>query len=290
MPLRLCQNGDVNLKKDFIKKPFMLSVALFSAIAVMSRFFQLAFNIESETGFYKNPWDAANIIFVIILAAAFVFGFIWYYLMKKTNSLPPDCKFDFSPLFSERILLAAVAIGFAVNTFYEIFRIKNPFPDVMQTQSVAAFAVITTITSALCLVYFIALSFIIENMPAATSYLCVVTVAWIAFRVLRDFISFTTLFFISENLLDIVYLCLLMLCMFSVCRLFADADTKKGYTLFTLFAPLTIVLGFTLSIPAILGFLCGFESVGESDMFMHFVDLMLSLFLLRVGSYIYREN
>lgn len=278
------------MKKIIIKKPFLPSIALFSALAVISRFFQLALNIEPETGFYKNPWDTANIIFLIVLAVALAFGFVWYCLIKKAKGLPSGCKFDFTPLFSERILLAAVAIGFAVNTFYEIFRIKNPFPDIMQPQSIAAFAVLTTITSALCLVYFIVLSFIIENMPAATSYLCVVTVAWIAFRVLRDFISFTTLFFVSENLLDIVYLCLLMICMFSVCRMFADADTKKGYAIFTFFAPITIVLGFTLSIPAILGFLCGFESVGESDMFMHFVDLMLSVFMLRTGMHIYLEN
>lgn len=278
------------MRKDFIKKNFVLFTALFSVLSVISRVFQLGFNIESETGFYKTPWDAANIIFIIVLAAALIFGFISYFFKEKSKDISTDAKFNFSPLFSERILLAAVAIGFAVNTFYEIFRIKTPFPDVMSTQSIMVFAIMTTITSALCLVYFIVLSFIIENMPAATSYLCVVTVAWIAFRVLRDFISFTTLFFVSKNLLDILYLCLLMICMFSVCRMFADSDAKKGYALFTLFAPITIVLGFTLSVPTIFGFFCGFESVGESDMFMHFVDLTLSVFLLRVGSYIYREN
>lgn len=278
------------MKKNLLKKPFFLSVAALSLLAAVLRVFQLAFNIEPETGFYKNPWDTSNVLFLIVLAAALIFGFIWHRYVKKNALLPINLKFDFTPLFSERILLAAVAIGFAVNTFYEIFRIKNPLPSLMQPQSIAAFAVVTAIFSALCLVYFIVLSFIIENKKLATSYLCVVTVAWIAFRVLRDFIGFTTLFYISENLFDIIYLCLLIISMFSSCRLFSDADTRKGYTLFTFFAPITIVLGFTLSVPAIIGFICGFESVGESDMFMHFIDLMLSVFLLRVGMYIYREN
>lgn len=278
------------MKNFLFKKPFCLSVALISLIAVILRFFQLATNVDSVTGFYKNAADTGRIAFIIIIVIAFIFGFVWRYLAKKKAILPINMKFDFSKLFGERIILAAVAIGFAVNTFYEIFRIKNPLPSLLLPGAITAFAVITSILSALSLVYFIVLSFLIENKQLGTSFLSIVTVAWVVFRILRDFISFTTIVYISENLLDIIFLCFLLITLFAVCRLLSDSDTKKGYNLFALFAPATIVLGFVLSIPAILGFLCGFDSVGESDMFMHFVDLTLSVFILRVGMYVFSEN
>ena len=278
------------MKNFILKKPFFLSVASMSLIAVILRIIQLAVNIETDTGFYKNPADIGRIVFIIILAIALIFGFVWHYIARKRALLPINMKFDFSPLFRERIVLAGLAIGFAVNTFYEIFRIKNPLPSLLLPGSITAFAVITCILSALSLIYFIVLSFLIENKQLATSFLSIVTVAWTVFRVLRDFISFTTIFYISENLLDIIFLCLLLISLFSVCRLLSDSDTKKGYTTFTFFAPITIVLGFVLSVPAIFAFICGFESVGESDMFMHFVDLTLSVFMLRVGMYVFSEN
>lgn len=278
------------MKNFLLKKSFFLSVSLLSVIACILRFIQLKTNIEANTGFYKNSTDAGRVLFLIILAAAFIFGFVWQYIVRKRALLPINLKYDFSALLNERILLAAVAVGFAVNTFYEIFRLKNPLPSLLLPQSITAFSIITTILSVLSLIFFIVLSFLIENKPLGSSVVSIVIVAWGVFRILRDFISFTTLFYISKNLLDIIYLCCLLILMFSLCRLLSGTDTKKGIRLFSVFAPITIVLGFVLSVPAILGYICRFDTVSESDLFMHFVDLMLSVFFLRVGMHIYKEN
>ncbi len=278
------------MKNLIFKKPFFLIVSGASALCAVLRFWQLAFNIERESGFYKNSADFGRILFVIILVAALIFGFVWHRIVKKRAILPINLKFDFIPLFSERILFAGVAVGFAVNTFYEIFRIKNPMPSLLLPETITAFSVITTIFSALCIAFFVCMCFMIENKQLATSFLSVVTVVFVAFRLLRDFISFTTVFYISKNLLDILYLCALILCMFSACRLLSGSDIRKGYNIFTFLSPVTIIMGFVLSVPAILGYICGFETATESDMFMHFVDLTLSVFLLRLSMHIYREK
>lgn len=278
------------MKNLILKKPFFISVAAASALCCALRFWQLAFNIEKESGFYKNGADIGRIIFVIILVAALVFGFVWHRIVKKRAILPINLKFDFSPLFSERILFAGVAVGFAVNTFYEIFRLKNPLPSLLLPGTTSAFSVIATIFSALSMAFFVCLCFMIENKQLATSFLSIVMVVFAAFRLLRDFISFTTVFYISKNLMDILYLCSLVLCIFAACRLLSNSDVRKGYNLFTFLAPFTIILGFVLSVPAILGYICGFETVSESDMFMHFVDLTLSVFLLRISMYVYSEK
>lgn len=273
-----------------MKKPFFISVALASALCVALRFWQLAFNIEKESGFYKNGADIGRIIFIVILIAALIFGFVWHRIVKKRAILPINLRFDFTPLFSERILFAGVAVGFAVNTFYEIFRLKNPMPSLLLPGTITAFSVITTIFSALCIAFFVCICFMIENKQIATSFLSVVTVVFVAFRLLRDFISFTTVFYVSKNLLDILYLCALILCIFSACRLISGSDVRKGYNLFTFLSPFTIIMGFVLSVPAIFGYICGFETASESDMFMHFVDLTLSVFLLRLSMYVYGEK
>ena len=229
-------NGDVRVKNLIFRKPFFISVASASALCVALRFWQLAFNIEKESGFYKNPLDIGRIIFVIILIIALIFGFVWHRIVKKRAILPINLKFDFSLLFSERILFAGVAIGFAVNTFYEIFRLKNPMPSLLLPSTTTAFSVITTIFSALSMAFFVCLCFMIENKQLATSFLSVVTVVFAAFRLLRDFMSFTSVFYVSKNFMDILYLCALVLCMFSACRLLSGSDMRKGYNLFTFLA------------------------------------------------------
>ena len=283
-------NGDVFVKKLLFKKPFFLSVASASALCVVLRFWQLAYNIEKDSGFYKNAADIGRIIFVVILALSLIFGFVWHKIVKKKAILPINLKFDFTPLFSERILFAAVAVGFAVNTFYEIFRIKNPMPSLLLPGTITAFSVITTIFSALSMAFFVILCFMIDNKQLATSFLSVVSVVFVAFRLLRDFISFTSVIYVSKNLMDLLYLCALIATLFGACRLLCASDTRKGYDLFTFFSPVTIVMGFVLSVPAILAYLCGFEVATESDMFMHFVDLTLSVFLLRFSMYVYAER
>lgn len=278
------------MKSLIFKKPFFISVTLASALCCALRFWQLAYNIEKDSGFYKNGADAGRIIFVIILALSLIFGFVWHRIVKKRAILPINLKFDFTPIFSERILFAAVAVGFAVNTFYEIFRLKNPMPSLLLPGTITAFSVITTIFSALSMAFFVCLCFMIENKQLATSFLSIVSVVFIAFRLLRDFISFTTVFYVSKNLMDILYLCALMITLFAACRLLSSSDTRKGYNLFTFLSPVTIIMGFVLSVPAIFGYICGFETASESDMFMHFVDLTLSVFLLRLSMHVYSEK
>ena len=278
------------MKELIFKKPFFISVAAASALCCALRFWQLAYNIEKDSGFYKNGADIGRIIFVVILIAAGIFGFVWHKIVKKKAILPINLKFDFTPLFSERILFAAVAIGFAVNTFYEIFRLKNPLPSLLQPGTITAFSVITTIFSALSMAFFVCLCFMIENKQLATSFLSIVWIAFVAFRLLRDFISFTTVFYVSKNLMDLLYLCALVLTVFAACRLLSASDTRKGYNLFTFLSPVTIILGFVLSVPAIMAYLCGFEVATESDMFMHFVDLTISVFLLRFSMHVYSER
>lgn len=278
------------MKNLIFKKPFFISVASASALCVALRFWQLAYNIEKDSGFYKNGADIGRIIFVIILAAALIFGFVWHKIVKKRAILPINLKFDFTPLFSERILFGALAVGFAVNTFYEIFRIKNPLPTLLVPGTISAFSVITTIFSALSMAFFVCLCFMIENKQLATSFLSVVTIIFVAFRLFRDFVSFTTVFYVSKNLMDLLYLCALTVTLFGACRLLSNSDMRKGYNIFTFFSPITIVFGFVLSVPAIFAYLCGLEVATESDMFMHFVDLTLSVFLLRFSMHIYGER
>lgn len=283
------QNGDVFLFSKIIKKPFFITITALSFIAVLLRIISLSSNIEAETGFYINPYSFFRIFLIIILILTFIFGFVWFYISKKYAILPVNLKFDFTNVFSQRKILAIVTLGFAANTFYDIFRISNPLPSIVLPQSSSVFTTLTALSSALCLCYFIILSFLTENKKVATSLLTVLPVIWIIFRLLRNFISYTTVTTISKNLLDTLYLCALLITMLCVSRLLCDSSVSKGYKGYIFFAPISIVLGFVLSIPPIICFIFGAKSVGESDIFMHLVDLGLSIYLLYFGMNIYKE-
>lgn len=287
------QYGDVILKqiKEILnKRPFFCSVASLSALAVFLRFIELAVNIEAETGFYKDPFSFGRILFVIVILAAFIFGFVWNKLSRRRALLPINMRFDFSSVLSEKTPFAICTIGFAINTFYEIYLLSNPLSSLVSVKTTNAFAVFTTIFSAACLVYFMFMTFLIENKFVGNSVFGVVLVAWAVFRVLRDFITTSTVFYISKSLLDVLYLCSLLLTVFAYCRLISDTDNFKGYRQFSIYSPIAIVLGFTLSVPTLLGWLFGFDAVSFSDAVMNIVNLCLSLFLLRFSMHLYKER
>ena len=277
------------IKKILNKKPFFYSVLILSALAVIIRFFELCVNTEAETGFYKNPYSFGRILFLIVLILAFAFGFFWNKWSRRRALLPINMQFDFSPVLNEKIPFLIGTAGFAVNTFYEIYLLTNPLSSLVSVKTTSYFAVLTTVFSAACLVYFMFMAFLIENAFIGRSAFGVVMVAWAVFRVLRDFITSATVFYISKSLLDVLFLCSLLLSIFAYCRLISNTDNIKGYRQFSVFAPITIVLGFTLSIPTILGALFGFDAVSFSDAVMNIVNLALSLFLLRFGMHLYKE-
>lgn len=287
------QYGDVilkQIKEIFNKRPFFCSVASLSALAVFLRFIELGVNIEAETGFYKNPFSFGRILFVIVILAAFIFGFVWNKLSRRRALLPINMRFDFSSVLGEKTPFAICTIGFAINSFYEIYLLSTPLSSLVSVKTTNAFAVLTTIFSAACLVYFMFVAFLIENKFVGNSVFGVVLVAWVVFRVLRDFITSSTVFYISKSLLDVLYLCGLLLTFFAYCRLISDTDNFKGYRQFSIYSPVTIVLGFTLSVPTLLGWLFGFDAVSFSDAVMNVVNLCLSLFLLRFSMHLYKER
>ncbi len=277
------------IKKILNKKPFFYTVLILSSLSVVIRFFELCLNTEAETGFYKNQDSFGRILFIIVLAAAFVFGFVWNKLSRRRALLPINMRFDFSPVLSEKFPFLIGTAGFAVNTFYEIYLLSNPLSSLVSVKTTSYFAVLTTIFSTACLVYFMFMAFLIENAFVGQSAFGVVLVAWAVFRVLRDFITSSTVFYISKSLLDVLFLCSLLLSVFAYCRLISNTDNTKGYRQFSIFAPITIVLGFTLSVPTLLGALFGFDAVSFSDAIMNIVNLALSLFLLRFGMHLYKE-
>lgn len=286
----LLLNGDTILIKDILKKPFLLSVSVFSLIACLLRIILLKSNTEIGTGFYINPASFTRILFIIVIILAFLFGFAWTYLVKKRGVLPVNLKFDFTNLFSERIIMGIVTVGFAVNTFYEIFRMSHPMYNTIVNKSTVLFTILAILASIASLIYFIMISFLYENNNFARSLFCVTPIVWIIFRLLKDFISFTAITTVSKNLLDIVYLSVLLITLFSLGRIFTESESAKAIKLYNITAPITIILGFVLSIPAIIGLIFSFETIGESDIFMHLVDLALSVYLLRTSMYIYSEN
>ena len=286
----LLLNGDMTLIKNILNKPFFMLVSAITLIACILRVFLLKSNIEVSTGFYINPSSFTRILFVIVLISGFLFGFGWSYLAKKRGILPVNLKFDFTKLFSERILMATLVVGFAVNTFYEIFRVANPMHNILVTKSTVLFTYLTLISSVASLIYFIIISFLYENNSFARSLFCITPITWVIFRLLKDFISFSVITTVSKNLLDIVYLCALLITLFALGRILTESETSKALKIFNIVSPITIILGFVLSLPSIIGFIFSFESIGESDIFMHLVDLTLSVFLMRTSMYIYAEN
>ncbi len=277
------------LKKIYNKKPFFYSVLILSLLATVIRFFELCLNIEAQTGFYKNGHSAGRILFIIVLISAFVFGFVWNILSRRRALLPINMKFDFSGVLSEKFPFAIGTAGFAINTFYEIYLMSNPLSTLVSVKTTSLFAILTTVFSAACLVYFMFMTFLIENAFVGKSAFGVVLVGWAVFRVLRDFITSSTVFYISKSLLDVLFLCSLLLSVFAYCRLISNTDKVKGYRQFSIFAPITIVLGFAISLPTLLGAVFGFEAVSISDAIMNIVNLSLSLFLLRFGMHLYKE-
>ena len=278
------------MKNFFNKRPFSLSVAAASVLSAALFFCLLITNIEAGTGFYKNELNVFRIIFIIVLILAFLLGFVIRHLARKKALLPVNMKFDFSQLLSERVTFSVLSLGFLINTFYEIYRYLNPLPSLALQKTISTFSLLTVLLSAAALVYFIFVSFLIENHKVTASVLSILPAAWVALRILRNFISYNVIFPVLKNLLTILYLCALLITLFSLCRLLSSTDNSKGFKYFSVFAPITIVLGFTLSVPFILGVIFQTQSVSLSDALAGIVDLTLSVFLLRFSMHLYKEN
>lgn len=283
-------SGDVVLKNIFLKKPFFYTTLLLSVASMALWFIELCANIEAQTGFYYDRSSIGRCLLIAVLFLTLIFGFLWNRIARKKALLPINMRFDFSRFLNKRLIFAIAALGFTVNTFFEIYRFSTPIPSLTLTKTVSFFSGLTAILSAVSLVYFIFVCFMVENKQVATSALSIAPVAWIVLRIIRNFISFTTVYYIPKNLLNILYLCALLITTFSFCRLITGTDTSKGFKFFTIFAPITIVLGFVLSLPTIFGLIFNFDTVTVTDVFMNFIDLAMSVFFLSFCLHLYKEN
>lgn len=278
------------MKKFLLKRPFSLSVVVLSVLASALFFILLATNMDAKTGFYENEINLFRILFIAVLVICFALGFVIRVLLRKKGLLPVNMKFDFSRFLSERVTLAVLCLGFLVNTFYEIYRYLNPLPSLTLTRTVTTFSLLTALLSAASLIYFIFVAFLIENHKVAASVLSILPAAWVAIRLLRNFIGYTVVFYMPKNMLTVLYLCCLLITLFSLSRLLSGTDSLRGFRSFAIFAPITSVLGFTLSIPFILGLIFSLKTVSVTDAVSSFADLALSLFLLRFSMHIFKEN
>lgn len=277
------------MKNLFKKMPFGLSICSLSLLSIAVFLVILCIGLEEKTHFYNHDAVFLRIIFVLILALSLVLGFVINLVSRKRGLLPVNMKFDFSSFLSERFTLSLVSLGFLVNTFFEIYSYLNPHPTLSITGTANTFSLLTALFSAASLIYFIFFAFLIENRKAAASVLIIIPVIYVSLRILRDFSSADVIYFVPQNLFNIIYLCALLITLFSFCRLISESDSPKGFRTFSIFSPITIVLGFTLSVPYIIGAFLVPNIVSFSNLIGSFVDLTLSVFLLRFSMHLYKE-
>lgn len=277
------------MKNLFKKMPFGLSICSLSLLSIAVFLVILCIGLEEKTHFYNHDAVFLRIIFVLILALSLVLGLVINLVSRKRGLLPVNMKFDFSSFLSERFTLSLVSLGFLINTFFELYSYLNRGPTLSITGTANTFSLLTVLFSAASLIYFIFFAFLIENRKAAASVLIIIPVIFVSLRILRDFSNADVIYFVPQNLFNIIYLCALLITLFSFCRLISESDSPKGFRTFSIFSPITIVLGFTLSVPYIIGAFLVPNIVSFSNLIGSFVDLTLSVFLLRFSMHLYKE-
>ena len=278
------------MKNYVLRKPFFLTVSLISIFATFFRFILIKTNIDASTGFYLNTSSFSRIMLITLLVLALLLGIAALILYSKLPLLKERQSFSFEKFFDSRILFIALTVCFMFNTGFEIFRLINPPDDLVISNNMSFFGVVTLFLSIVCAVIFALLAFLPQNRHIASSGLLLAVVIFTAFRLMRDFTSYSTISFVSEHLLNIVYLCALLISFFSLCRCFSLCENKKGRRSVLVFAPITVVFGFTLSVSNIFGFILGFDSVSLSDLFRHLIDLPLAVFILKASMHLVKEN
>lgn len=277
------------MKNFVLRKPFFLTVSLLSIFATFFRFILIKTNIDATTGFYLNTSSFPRVMLIILLALAILLGIAALILYSKLPLLKERQGFQFESFFDSRLLFTALTVCFMFNTGFEIFRLINPPEDLVISSNMSFFGVVTLFLSLVCAVIFALLAFLPQNRHIASGGLLLAVVLFTAFRLMRDFSSYSTISFVSEHLLNIVYLCALLITFFALCRCFSLCENKKGRRSVLALAPITVVLGFTLSISSIFGFILGFDSVSFSDLSRHLIDLPLAVFILKASMHLVKE-
>ena len=173
------------MKHKFIVTYFILALSTLS----VARVFQILFLLEPTTGFYKAEYSSAHVLYIaFFICVIIVLGAFAFSSRRMPTHAPKVDRFL-------SVISFVVAISFAVSSAVDL------------VNGLSSTKMLSALFSLLAVIFFVLYGLSgISNIKVPPVVVLFVFPVW-GFRLVSSFISFTGMANISENIYDILMLC-----------------------------------------------------------------------------------
>ena len=254
----------------------------FTAVAVILRTLQLMFLIEHSTGFDKNNANNGYIA-IAIYALYFVFAIGTYVLVNFFSKIQPSSR----PEIEKSPFLAAVSL--VLSAFLLISSASTVvFSDFTENMASNTLSLLTGLFSFLFFLLYGMGKWAKIKLPSGFT---VAPIIYFVYRLVISFINYTGVTNISENILDIIFLCLALLFFLLHGKILSGIEVRKSCRQILSLGLLTFFFGCLNSLPPILTVALGFESELHSmPSFGTLEYLLFGIYALTFTLYLYGNN
>lgn len=194
-------------------KKILIGFCVCLPICIVARVAQLAFAVESTTGFYIKGQESFGIFMMLVIFAASIYVYFTAFKAYKTPEKPPKIN----------LFLVFSSIGMALVLANELLQQK--FPSTTLSWQISMIKIMTVIAIA----YFVTVAlqgiFRFKLLPVLHVIPCLYAMA----KTIFSFISVSSLAIISDNILLIAAYCLLMLFFINYAKLYNNLDTDLNF-------------------------------------------------------------
>ena len=232
-------------------KNILLIFSSFTAVAVILRTLQLAFFIESSTGFHKNNGNNGYIA-IVIYALYFVFAIGTYLLVNFFSKIQPSSR----PDTGKSPILAVISL--VLSAFFLLSSASTVvFSDFTQSIASSALSLLTGLFSFFFFLLYGIGGWVKIKLPSGFT---IAPIIYFVYRLVMSFINYTGVSNISENILDIVFLCFAVLFFLLHGKILSGIEVRKSCRQIFSFGLLTFFFGCLNSLPPVLTVALGREA------------------------------
>lgn len=194
-------------------KKILLGFCLGLPACIAARVLQLAFAVESNTGFYISGKETFGVIMMAVIFVVSAYVYLTAFKAYKTPEKPPKIN----------LFLVFSSIGMALVLANELLHQK--FPSTTLSWQISMVKIMTVIAIA----YFVTVAlqgiFKFKLLPILHVIPCLYAMA----KTIFSFISVSSLALISDNVLLVAAYCLLMLFFINYAKLYNNLDTDLNF-------------------------------------------------------------
>lgn len=260
-------------------KNILLIFSGFTAVAVILRTLQLMFLIEHSTGFDKNNANNGYIA-IVIYALYFVFAIGTYVLVNFFSKIQPSSR----PEIEKSPFLAVASL--VLSAFFLISSASTVvFSDFTENTASNTLSLLTGLFSFLFFLLYGMGKWAKIKLPSGFT---VAPIIYFVYRLVISFINYTGVTNISENIFDIIFLCLALLFFLLHGKILSGIEVRKSCRQIFSLGLLTFFLGCLNSLPLILTVAFGREAELHSMPTLGTLEyLLFGIYALTFTLYLY---